>query len=116
MEYMPDSGAMNRAMAELCNWIGNSRLSYLFGFTSLHTLIVTQVEVEHPIHLSIQYLSIEPDFKTKEIKFQFVDTHLEDRQWSRIETADGSRLISRLVGFVKQSGWAYDVPVYTTKI
>lgn len=108
--YMPEFSDMHRAMAELCNWIGKSNLSAsLFGGTSMHALLITQVELENLNHPSIQYLRIEPDFKTKKIEFRFLDTHLEERQWHRIEPPNSQRLIKRFIGFLKQVGWAYEI-------
>jgi len=108
--YMPEFSAMHTAMAELCNWVGMSNLSAsLFGFTSLHTLFISQVKLEFPNHPSIQLLSVNPDFETEKIEFRFLDTHLENHQWSRTEPPDSVELIKRFIGFVKQVGWTYEL-------
>jgi len=108
--YMPEFSEMHRAMAELCCWIGKSNMSTsLFGGTSMHTLLITQVKLENLNHPSIQYLIIDPDFKTQKIEFRFIDTQLEERQWNRVELPNSTSLINRLISFVKQVGWVCEI-------
>ena len=104
--YMPESSDIHVAMAEFCKWIGISKLSTsLFGRTSMHTLLISQTEFVGATHPTIQYLRITPSFDEKKIEFRFLDTHLENRQWCRVEPANSTALINRLNGFLNQVGW-----------
>jgi len=94
------------AMAEFCRWMDVSEVSgATFGRTSLHTLMLAQTRFDGALHPSVQYLKIEPDFKTRKIEFRFIDTRIEDNQWSRVEICEGQALIDRFIGFSEQLGW-----------
>ncbi|NNE58523.1 MAG: hypothetical protein HKN36_10475 [Hellea sp.] len=102
---MPESAYMHEAMADLCQWIGKSELGpILFGGQSMHSLCILQTE-EVYIKLNMSYLRISPLFKEHLIEFRFLDSGVEDKQWSRIEAPRADHLIKRLIGFTKQIGW-----------
>lgn len=105
-EYMPQAFDVHQAMVGLCDWVCKESLSgSIFGNSSHHILIIAQTKFEWPACSSLQVLKITPKFDTSELEFRFIDTHLESRQWLRLEPADSEYLIKRLQSFMKQTGW-----------
>lgn len=93
------------ALYKLCMWVADSKTSdVLFAYTSMHTLMVFQKPLEHPLRLRSQYLKIEP-CENGCVEFSFVDTMNADKQWVRIATEED--IVDRLRGFIRQIGWAY---------
>jgi hypothetical protein len=106
IEYMPEQVTLLTAMAGLCKWIRKDEIgTSLFGQASMHTLSVSQSKFDFPIHHSIQYLRIDPLFKSQNIEFKFIDTHNESKQWTRNEKPSADNLIKRLNSFTKQIHW-----------
>jgi len=104
--YTSEYQDLHQAMSELCAWIKNSDLkASLFGRTSHHLLLISQVEFEDTIHHSVQTLNVSPNFENRSIEFEFCDTHLENKKWKRTEPPNGETLINRLIGFARQVGW-----------
>jgi hypothetical protein len=101
----PDFAGSLDAISGLCSWLASQKelSKALYGYSSLHTLFITQTPPHFPLHPSIQQLMVEPD-KAGGIVFKFIDTNIEEKRWSRRAT-DASSAIARLKGFLAQVGW-----------
>jgi hypothetical protein len=75
----------------------------LFGWTSMHDLCIQQVDIEP---FSGPFLRVSP-LPSGLIKFRYVDTRIEERQWKRVVLPDTA--IARLTAFLDQLRWVPSV-------
>jgi hypothetical protein len=73
---------------------------YLFGFTSMFDLIISQTPPTHPDMPPYLLISPMPDGT---LRFRYVDTGVAEDQWHR--TVPGPDGIRRLEGFFEQLRW-----------
>jgi hypothetical protein len=99
-ESRVDAGLRLEAMVRLIDQITSSPYRSLYAWTSMHDLCITQTSAPYPHEWP--YLRISPLFDGR-VEFRYIDTHVEQKQWSRIVAEDAA--FERLERFFQQLNW-----------
>ena len=98
------AGSSLRAMHELVRSIESSRYrDGIFAWTSMYDLCIVQTPVNYPY--DGPYLRVSP-LHDGQLEFRYVDTAIEDKQWSRV--VDGPGSFARLERFFEELHWFND--------
>lgn len=99
----PDFNLALIGIGNLCNWLSKHAVDWpLFGFSSLNTLIITQIEPQYPLSNSIQRLTIEPQSDGR-VVFRFKQSGFANADYNRVTPPE--EIILQMCKFLKQIGW-----------
>ncbi len=80
----------------------------LYGFTSMHTLIITQTKPTYPLHHSIQRLRVQPN-DNGQVEFEFKQSDYSKSEYSRCVDPNQTNL--QMSKFLKHVGWTKSLSV-----